>query len=70
MDKTNQELWEETLRTAELLKQMEPSTEAMEKAAVGTIPTDKDCLPIQYVADAHVLTHLILSLKDRGVEIN
>ena len=70
MDRTNQEIWEEILRTAELLSQNESSLEPMEEAGLGIIPFDKSCLPIHYVSDAQILTQLILSLKDRGARIS
>lgn len=70
MDRTNQEIWDETLRTADLLHQMEQSLEPMEKAIAGIIPVDKSCLPVHYVSDAQILTRLLLSLKDRGVKIS
>ena len=68
-DKSNEELWEETLRTAQLLKEMEQSLESMEQVIAGTKQPDKDCMPVQFVSDAQVLTQLLLALKDRGARI-
>jgi len=64
MDKSKQEIWEEILRTAQTLKESEFSLESMEKAICGIIPLDEKCLPVHYVADAQILTNLILRLKE------
>lgn len=69
MSKASQELWEEALRTAELLRRIEPTLEPMEKAIVGRHPLNLDKLPVDYVSDAQILTQLLLELKARGARI-
>ena len=71
MDKTNQELWEEALRTAELLDAIRPTLKPMESALfdLSTTLIDKDKLPIDYVSDAQILTSILLKLKARGAKI-
>ncbi len=70
MNKTNQELWEEVLRTAELLDTLVPTLKPMESVIFDQntlINIDK--LPIDYVSDAQVLTNILLTLKARGAKI-
>ena len=69
MDKTNQMIWEEVLRTAELLHRLEPTLESMTRVMLGRLPIGKVKLPVEYVADAGVLTKLLLTLKARGATI-
>jgi hypothetical protein len=69
MNKTSQELWEEALRTAELLHRLRPTLESIEAAIAGVLPIDKVKLPVDYVADAEILTELLLALKARGARI-
>ena len=69
MNKTNQELWEEIVRTAQLLRVSEPILESMEAGATGVLPPEKVELPVHYVSDAMILTELILSLKARDLKI-
>jgi hypothetical protein len=72
MEQTDQELWEEAMRTAELLRRTEPDSvdllDLVEKAKEGKSISEED-LPIDYISDAQILTNLLLRLKDRGVEI-
>ena len=70
MNKTNQELWEEALRTAELLDTLVPTLKPMESVIFDQntlINIDK--LPIDYVSDAQVLTNILLTLKACGAKI-
>jgi len=70
MDRTNQEIWDEVLRTAQLLRESECSLRQMERvAAGGSGPLDVSILPIGYVSDAMALTMLLLELKRRGVTV-
>jgi len=70
MAQTNQEIWAETVRTAELLLETESSVQPMVGAATGTAKLDESCLPVSYVSDAMILTRLVLSLRDRGVRVS
>ena len=69
MEKTNKEIWDEVLRTAELLRQIEPTLKSMEEVIVGMRPAANVSLPIDYVSDAQILTQLLLLLKARGAKI-
>ena len=70
MNKTNQESWEEIVRTAHLLRVSEPTLKSMEAGAAGVLPPEKVELPVHYVSDAMILTELILSLEARGPKIS
>jgi hypothetical protein len=70
MEKTNQDIWNEALRTAELLRRIEPTLKPMEEVIMGTRPATKDILPVDYVADAQILTELLLQLKDRKAKVS
>jgi hypothetical protein len=70
MGKTNQDIWNEALRTAELLRQIEPTLKAMEDVVAGVRPATKDILPVDYIADAQILTGLLLQLKARGANVS
>ena len=69
MEKTNKELWDEVLRTAELLRLEERSLKPMEEVIFGVRPLAKVNLPLDYVADAQILTQLLLLLKARGAKV-
>lgn len=72
MEQTDRELWEEAMRTAELLRRTEPDSmdlqDLVEKAKEQGSISEED-LPIDYISDAQILTNLLLRLKDRGVEL-
>ncbi|MBK9595710.1 MAG: hypothetical protein IPO57_10250 [Rhodocyclales bacterium] len=70
LNKTNQELWEEAIRTAELLDTLVPSLEPIMSAMFRRVPAvDMDKLPIDYVSDAQILTNILLNLKARGAKV-
>jgi hypothetical protein len=69
MENTNKELWDEVLRTAELLRKLEPSLKSMEEVIAGVRPPAKANLPVDYVSDAQILTQLLLLLKARGAKV-
>ena len=70
MEKTSKDIWDEALRTAELMRRIEKTLKPMEEAFVGVRPATKDCLPVQYVSDAQILTQLLLQLKARGAQVS
>jgi hypothetical protein len=70
MEKTNQDIWNEALGTAELLRRIEPTLKPMEEVIMGIRPATKDILPVDYVADAQILTELLLQLKDRKAKVS
>jgi hypothetical protein len=70
MEKTNQDIWNEALRTAELLRRIEPTLDRMHEVIMGMRPATKDTLPVDYVADAQILTKLLLQLKARGAKVS
>lgn len=69
-EKTNQELWEEVLRTAETLRKIESGqVEPLEKKMVMGENITKEDIPTDYISDAQILTSLLLELKERSIEI-
>jgi hypothetical protein len=69
MNRSNEEIWNETLRTAELLQKTAGTLNAMEEAVSGLRPPTKECFPVSYVSDAQTLTQLLLELKARGAKV-
>ena len=69
MNRSNEEIWNEALRTAELLRIKTETLNAMEEAIFGLRPLTKECFPVSYVSDAQILTQLLLELKARGANI-
>jgi hypothetical protein len=66
MEKTNQEIWAEILRLTQVMKTQRGAVDKLSRAAANVIPLDHSCLPIDFVADAEVLVHLIEILESRG----
>lgn len=71
-EKTDQELWEEVLRTADLLRRnesgmMDSMTSLMEQASEEDSISEDD-LPTDYVSDAQILTKLLSVLEERGAK--
>jgi len=69
MAETNDDIWAEVIRTAELLRSLEATLHPMEEAAIGLRTIDSTLLPVDYVSDAMALTQLILILKKRDAKI-
>ena len=71
MEKTNQDIWDEVLRTAQTLRLQEEQTMASgDRATAGLTSPDEIAWPVDYVADAQILTRLVLSLKARGARVS
>jgi hypothetical protein len=70
MDRTNLDIWNEVLETAELLRQIEPTLKPMEEVFAGVRPATEDTFPVDYVSDAMILTKLLLQLKARGAKVS
>jgi len=70
MNKTNKDIWEETVRTAHLLRSMESGLKSAEyKLAENGASKNLD-FPVEYISDAMILTELILSLDARDAKMN
>jgi hypothetical protein len=69
MNRSNEDIWNEALRTAELLRMTTGTLNAMEEAVSGLRPLTKECFPVSYVSDALILTQLLLELKARGAKV-
>jgi hypothetical protein len=69
MNRSNEDIWNEALRTAELLRMTTGTLNAMEEAVSGLRPLPKECFPVSYVSDAQILTQLLLELKARGAKV-
>jgi hypothetical protein len=70
MKKTNQELWEEVLRTADTLSEIEDhQVGSLERKVASEESISEDDIPVDYIADTQILTRLLLRLKDRGADV-
>jgi hypothetical protein len=70
MNKTNKEIWEEIVRTAHLLRSMEPELKCAEYQLVENGASKNLDFPVEYISDALILTELILSLDACDAKIN
>ena len=66
MERSNQEIWEEIVRTAALIRGYEPTLSKLEKKLLfGELSEDAAVLP-QLASDAQILAGLIEQLQRRG----
>lgn len=69
-ERTDQELWEEVVRTAKTLKKIEShQVEPLEKKMALDDTISKEDIPTGLIADAQILIRLLLELEDRGAEV-
>ncbi len=66
MEKTNAEIWEEVLRLIHVMKSQRSAVEKFSQAAAKVVPLEMSCLPVDFVADAEILVHLLAILEERG----
>ena len=69
MNRSNEEIWNEALRTAELLRIKTETLNAIEEAVFGLRPLTNECFPVSYVSDAKILTQLLIELNARGAKV-